>query len=124
MALVADEDHIDVLIGELSGFIMDFCDERAGGVNGLKLPLCGPAKDSRGYAVRTEDDPAAIGYGVDVIHENNTACFEAVDDGCIVDDLMKDVQGCAMGFECAFYDLDGARHACAKALCACKKDLH
>ena len=72
----------------------------------------------------TEDDPAAVGHGCDIVHENNAAFLEAADDRRVMHDLMKNVQGRAMGFERALNDLDGTGYAGTKALCSREKDLH
>ena len=71
-----------------------------------------------------KNDPAAFWHRSNIIHEYHTAGYKAVYHGCVVHDLMKNVQRCAIGFERALNNLDGACYSCAETLCPGQKDLH
>ena len=52
---------------------------------------------------------------VEFLHEHCTLCFQAFDNEPVVHDLMADIDGCAVGFQRQFDDLDGPVDACAKS---------
>jgi len=124
VAAVSDVDHQIAFVGEPLGFVVDFGDERAGGVDDGELAGLGLAADFGGDAVGTKDDDAAFGNVVDVFDEDDALLLEFPDHVFVVDDGMADIEGGAVHLEGELYDLDSVGDAGAKATRSSEDDLH
>ena len=62
--------------------------------------------------------------GFQVIDEGHAAFFKSLDNGRVVNDLMKDIEGRAVFEDGFFHDVDRACDPGAESLCPGEKDLH
>ncbi len=74
VALVADEEDVEVVLREADGLLVDLGDERAGRVDRGELPLGRLLVHGRGDAVRGEHDDRASG-GTSAVSSTKIAPF-------------------------------------------------
>ena len=99
VALVADEQDLEVVAREAHGLAVHLGDERAGGVDGVQAAVGGRVHDGRRHAVRAEDDVRALGHLVDLLDEDRALLLELGDDVDVVHDLLAHVDGRAVVLE-------------------------
>ena len=58
--------------------------------------------------MRREHHPRTLGHCLQFVHEDGTLLLEGLHDVLVVDDLLADVHGCAVGFQRAFNRDDSA----------------
>ena len=83
-------------------------DERARRVDRRQVAGRGARVDRGRDAVRREDDDRSVRDVRLVLDEDRAAPLEVADDVRVVDDLLADVDGCAVEVERALHRLDGA----------------
>ncbi len=108
VALVTDEQDVEVVAGEAHGLAVDLGDQRAGRVDGLQAQGLGLLVDHGGDAVGAEDDGGALGHLVGLLHEHRATLLQRGDDVLVVDDLLADVDGRAVELEGLLHRHDGA----------------
>ena len=91
VTLVADEQDVEVVVGEAHGLAVDLGHQRAGGVDRLQAAHPCLRVDDGGHSVRGEDDGGALGHLVGLVDEDRTALLQGVDDVLVVHDLLADV---------------------------------
>jgi hypothetical protein len=100
VAGVADEDDRVALGGELDRLAVDLGDQRAGRVDGLQLAPRRVGVHRRRDAVGGEDgDRTPRDRVVELVDEDRPARAELLHDVLVVDDLLADVDGCAVELE-------------------------
>ena len=70
VALVADQQDLEVVARESDGLAMHLRHERAGRVDRLQTAIGCGVHDRRRHAVRAEDDVRALGHLVDLVDED------------------------------------------------------
>jgi hypothetical protein len=96
---VADEEDLEVLLGEPHGLPVHLGDERARGVDGVEVTVGGTLHDRGRDPVGAEDDVGALGHLVDVVDEDRALLLEGRHDVDVVDDLLAHVDGRAEALE-------------------------
>ena len=99
VAGVADEQDLEVVLGEADGLAVHLGDERAGRVDRVEVAVGGALHDGRRDAVRAEDDVRALGHLVDLVDEDGALLLERRDDVDVVHDLLAHVDGRAVVLE-------------------------
>ena len=122
VALVADEQDLEVVAREAHGLAVHLGHERAGGVDGVQAAVGGGVHDRRRDAVRAEDDVGALGHLVDLVDEDRALLLELGHDVDVVHDLLAHVDGRAVVLERL---LDGDHGAVdAGAVAARRREQH
>ncbi len=88
---VADQDDRIVLTGKANRFQMDLGDQRAGGVDHLKMTLLGLFANRWGNAMGAEDDTRALRHLAQFIHEDRARLAQLIHYVAVVDNLLAHV---------------------------------
>ena len=115
VALVADQQDLEVVAREAHGLAVHLRHERAGRVDRLQTAIGCRVHDGRRHAVRAEDDVRALGHLVDLVDEDRARCLELGDDVDVVHDLLAHVDRRAEALERLLDGDHGAVHAGAIA---------
>ena len=115
VALVADEQDLEVVAGEAHGLAVHLGHERAGRVDRLQTAIGCRVHDRRRDAVRAEDDVRALGHLVDLVDEDRARRLELGHDVDVVHDLLAHVDRRAVVLERLLDGDDGAVDAGAVA---------
>jgi hypothetical protein len=99
VAGVADEEDLEVVLGEAHGLAVHLGDEWAGGVDGLELAVGRTLHDGGRDAVGAEHDVRALGDLVDVVDEDRALLLQRGDHVDVVHDLLAHVDGGAEAVE-------------------------
>ncbi len=99
VALVADEQDLEVVAREAHGLAVHLGDERAGRVDRLQAAIGCRVHDRRRHAVRAEDDVRALGHLVDLVDEDRALLLELGHDVDVVHDLLAHVDRRAVALE-------------------------
>ena len=99
VALVADEEDLEVVAREAHRLAVHLGDERAGRVDGLQSPIGCRVHDGRRDPVRAEHDVRALGHLVDLLDEDRALALELGDDVDVVHDLLAHVDRRAEALE-------------------------
>ena len=78
VALVADEQDLEVVAREAHGLAVHLRHERAGRVDRVQAAVGGGVHDRRRHAVRAEDDVGALGHLVDLVDEDRALASSSV----------------------------------------------
>jgi hypothetical protein len=78
VAVVADEQDLEVVAGEAHRLAVHLRHERTGGVDRLKAPIGCRVHDGGRDAVRAEDDVGAFGHLVDLLDEDGPFASSSV----------------------------------------------
>jgi hypothetical protein len=114
MAAMTDEHDAHAVFAVARDFQMDLGDERAGGVEHPQTACLGGLTHALGHAVGAEDQGRVVRYVVEFLDEDGAAFTQSIDDEAVVDDFVADIDGCAIAFEYALDDGDGAVDAGAE----------
>ncbi len=115
VALVADQQDVDVLAGEPPRLGVHLGDQRAGRVDRVQVAAGGLLVHDRRDAVRGEDDDGALRHLVGLVDEDRPARLEARHDMGVVHDLLADVDRLAVPLERSFDRLHRPIHPRAVA---------
>ena len=91
MALVADQQDVEVVLGEAPRLVVHLRDQRAGRVDGLEVALLGLAVHLGRDAVGREDHGLPGRHLVELLDEDRAARLEVGDDVLVVHDLLAHV---------------------------------
>src|SRR5205085_2706069 len=122
VTLMAHEDDRVVLLRELARLDVDLGDERAGGVDRPELALARVLVNGRGDAVGREDHDLALRDLGLLLDEDRAPFGQLLDDVLVVDDLLPDVDRCAVEVERLLDRLPGALDA--RAVTARRGEKH
>ena len=115
VALVADEQDLEVVAREAHRLAVHLRHERAGRVDGLQTAIGCRVHDGRRHPVRAEDDVGALGHLVDLLDEDRALALELGHDVDVVHDLLAHVDRRAEALERLLDGDDGAVDAGAVA---------
>ena len=110
VALVADQQDVVVVAGEPLRLVVHLGDERAGGVDDLKLALGGAGVHGRRDAVGGEHHDRALGHLVGFVDEHGARLGQRVHHVAVVHDLVTHVHRGAVLLQRAFHRFHGAIH--------------
>ncbi|CAB4347535.1 unannotated protein [freshwater metagenome] len=109
MAIVANQDDRVTVLGELDRLAVNLGYQRAGRVDRLQFPFRRLGVDRWSDTVSREDRDRAFGDRiVQLVDKDRAGVAQLLDDVLVVDDLLTDVDRCAVGLERALDRLDGA----------------
>lgn len=120
MTFVSDEKDVVALFGVVCCLCVNFCDERAGGVDYGAVTLLGELFDVWACAVRAEDECGIFGYEVDIVDESDAARFEVIDDVFVMYDFVVDVERGAERLYCLLDGFDSHDNTSAEASWICQ----
>ena len=112
---MADQDDFLTLFKLPFGLDVDFGHQRAGGVEEVQIALLSFGRNRFRHAMGGENDGPVIWAIVQLVDKDCAHALEPLHDPAIVDDLMPDINRCAIFFYSLFNYLNGAIHASAKA---------
>jgi hypothetical protein len=115
VALVADQQDVEVGAGEALGFVVHLGDQRAGGVDGLQVALGGRRVHRGRDPVRGEHHDGSLGDLVGLLDEHRTGRGQGIDHMPVVHDFVTHVDGSAVFLQRALDGLDGSIHTRAVA---------
>jgi hypothetical protein len=115
VALVTDQEDLEVVAGEPHGLTVHLGDEGAGGVDGLEATICCALHDGGRDTVGGEDDVRALRHLVDLVDEDGAALLERRHDVLVVHDLLAHVDGGAVVLERLLDGHDGPVDSCTIA---------
>ena len=115
VALVADQQDVVVVAREPPGLVVHLGDQRAGGVDGVQIPLGGLDVHRRRDAVRGEDHDGALGNLAGLLDEHRACLLQRVDHMPVVHDLVAHVDRGTVLFQRALHRFDGTVHTRAIA---------
>ena len=115
VALVADQQDVVVVTGEPPGLVVHLGNQRAGGVDGVQVPLGGLDVHRRRDAVRREHHDGPLGNLVGLLDEHRAGLLQGVDHMPVVHDLVAHVNRGTVLFQRAFHRFDGPVHTRAVA---------
>src|SRR5580658_6162481 len=93
---------------------MNFCYQRASGVDHAQLPFLRFGANARRDSMRAEDQYRADRNFLDGFHKDSSAAAPLVYHISVVHNFMMNVDRAAIRFERQFNDIDCAHHACAE----------
>jgi exodeoxyribonuclease VII large subunit len=108
VTLVTDQQDVDVLAREAAGLGVHLGNERAGGIDGSKVAASRLLVHDRRDAMGGEHDDRAFRHLVGLLDEDRPPGLEPGDHVGVVDDLLADVDGCAVPLERDLHGLHGA----------------
>ena len=123
MAVVADQQDVEVILGEADGFAVHLGDQRAGRVDGAQAAVLGGLDDRRRDAVRGKDHQGALGDLVGFVDEDGALLLQGADHVDVVHDLLAHVDGRAVVLQRFFHRDDRAVNAGAVAARGRQQDL-
>src|ERR1039457_1619531 len=112
---MADQDDRVALARELDRFEVNLRDQRAGGVDDLKLAALGLLADRRRYPVRAENDSRALRHLRQLLYENGARLPQFIHDVAVVDDLLPHIDRRAIEVQYDLDDIDRPHHAGAES---------
>src|SRR5262249_25077679 len=115
MALMADQDDVEALLGIALALAVDLGDQRAGGIDDGQVAQRGLVGDLLRDSVGAEDRDGTLGSLVQLVDEAGADAPQLLDHALVVHDLMTDIDGRAIFLEREFDDLYGALDAGAKS---------
>jgi hypothetical protein len=107
---MADQDQLAALGDVTFALIVNFRDQRAGGVKDWKTAGRGLFLHAFGYAVGAEDGDRIRRHFVQVFDENRAFGFQALDYVLVVHDLVADIDRRPILLQRAFDDFDRAHN--------------
>ncbi|MCY1233889.1 hypothetical protein D9M72_464520 [compost metagenome] len=121
VAVVADEEDVKVVLGESDGFPVDLGDQRAGGVNGPQATVFCRLHHCGRYPVGRKDDQRTFGDLIGLINEDGALLLKRAHDVNVVNDLLTDVHGRTIVFQCLLNCNDCPVNSGAVAARSCEK---
>ncbi len=115
VAGVADQDQGAALADVALPLIVNFRDQRAGGIEHRKVARGGLFLDAAGDAMGAEDRDRFRRNLGQFLDEDCAFVLQALDHVFVMHDLMAHVDGWAVLIQRPFHDLDRTHHACAEA---------
>ena len=115
VVLVADQDDGALLARELEGLEMNFCDQRASGVNDAERPVLGFLANRGRHTMSAEYEHGAVGNVIDGLNKDGAAAAQLLHNVGIVNDFMVDINGRAVGFKRELDDINGTDDAGTKS---------
>ena len=115
VAVVADQEDVEVVLGKADSFPVHLGHQRAGGVNGAKATVLGRLHYRGRYAVGRKNHQGAFGDLVGLVNEDGTLFLEGADHVNVVDDLLADVDRRTVVFQRLLNGNNGTVHSGAVA---------
>ncbi|GMA86096.1 hypothetical protein GCM10025868_13460 [Angustibacter aerolatus] len=122
MALVTDEQDLEVVAGEPARLVVHLRDQRAGRVDRARLQPQSVLVHRRRHAVRREHDRRALRHLVGLVDEDRPALLERAHDVHVVHDLLAHVDRGAVEVERLLDGLHGSVDAGAVATRCSEQD--
>jgi len=94
---------------------MNFCDQRASGVNDAERPVLGFLANRGRHTMSAEYEHGAMGDVIDGFNKDGAAAAQLLHNVGIVNDFMVDINGRAVGFKRELDDIDGTDDAGTKS---------
>jgi hypothetical protein len=124
MAGMPDQDH-DATIVEISlAFVMHLGDERTDCIEDRQPAALGIDFDRSRHAMSAEDRHRAGGHLGQALDETRALRLEALDDMAVMDNLVANIDRCAISLERTLDDFDRTHHTRAKPTRLRQNDFH
>jgi hypothetical protein len=123
VAVMADQQDVEVVLCEAHRFLVDLGDQRAGGVDGAQTPVLRRLDHGRRHAVRRKDHQRTLRHLVRFVDKDGSLFFQRTDHVHVVDNLLADVNRRPIVLQRLFYGDDGPVNAGAVSARGRQQDL-